>query len=326
MRTFRVVVALLLATSLVLAVTGCSSKDVAAKVNGEVIKRSDLDVQIEKLKEQYPDMFTGPDAEGRLLDFQQRLLDNMINNVLIRQAAEEKGIKISDSDVQKQIDTLKENFQSPEQFTQALDQAGMTEDTLKEQVRDQLLTEELIKQISADTPVTEKEIEEYYKANASQFEEKAAVHAAHILFEESDKATAEKVLKELKGGGNFASLAKQYSKDPVSAEKGGDLGWPTTPYVPEFEAAAQKLKADEMSGLVKTTFGYHIIKLIEKRENRQKPIDEVKDQIEQIIVQQRNADAYQKFLDDQRAKADIEILIPELQAAPEAQDATSTAK
>ncbi|MDZ4065073.1 MAG: peptidylprolyl isomerase, partial [Coriobacteriia bacterium] len=115
-------------------------------------------------------------------------------------------------------------------------------------------------------------------------------------------------------------------KDPVSAEKGGDLGWPTTPYVPEFEAAAQKLKVDEVSELVKTNFGYHIIKLIEKRENRQKPIDEVKDQIEQLIVQQRNADAYQKFLDDQRAKADIEILIPELQAAPEAQDATPTAK
>lgn len=314
MKALRVAVSLVLVAGLALGLAGCSDKDVAARVNGEVIKKSELDVQVEKLKEQYPQMFSGADGEGRLIDFKQRLLDNMINAVLIRQAADEAGIDVSDEDVATKIEELKAGFQSPEQFDQALSQAGMDIATLEEQIRDQLITEQLIATLNEDTDVSDDEIAEYYETNKTQFNEQAAVHAAHILFDAADKATAEKVLAEVKGGGDFAALAKEYSKDPQSAANGGDLGWPTTPYVPEFEAAAAALEPGEISGLVETQFGWHIIKLIEKRENRQKTVEEVTDQIKQIIVQQRNADAYQKFLDGLREKAEIEILVPELQA------------
>jgi parvulin-like peptidyl-prolyl isomerase len=322
MRALRIVVAAVLLTGLVFASAGCSEKDVAARVNGEVIKKTDLDVQIAKLQEQYPDMFTGADGEGRLLDFQQKLLDNMINAALIRQAAAEQGINVSDADVQAQIDELKAGFADDAQFQEALAQAGMDESTLMQQVRETLVTEELIAKLTSDTPVTEEEIAEYYKGNVAQFEEQAAVHASHILFEPDDKATAEGVLAEIEGGADFAALAKEHSKDPGSAANGGDLGWPTTPYVPEFQAACDALDEGEVSELVETTFGWHIIKVIEKREARQKPIDEVSEQIEQLITQQRNADAYTTYLDDLRAEAEIEILIPELQV-PVEQDAAT---
>lgn len=313
MKALRVIVSLVLVAGLFLGVTGCSNKDVAAKVNGEVIKKSELDVQVEKLKEQYPQMFEGADGEGRLIDFKQRLLDNMINNLLIKQAAEDEGIKVTDDDVKKKIDELKAGFSTQEQFDQALSQAGMDVKALETQIRDQLVTEQLIATLNKDTKVSDKEIKEYYDKNKTQFAETAAVHAAHILFEKTDKATAEKVLAEVKAGGDFGALAKKYSKDPASAANGVDLGWPTTPYVTEFQAAADKLKPGQISDLVETQFGWHIIKVIERREDRQKTLDEVKDQIKQIIVQQRNADAYQTFLDDLRAKAEIEILIPDLQ-------------
>lgn len=325
MKALRVIVSLALVAGLFLGVTGCSNKDVAAKVNGEVIKKSELDAQVEKLKEQYPQMFEGADGEGRLIDFKQRLLDNMINNLLIKQAAEDEGIKVTDDDVKKKIEELKAGFSTQEQFDQALSQAGMDVKALETQIRDQLVTEQLIATLNKDTKVSDKEIQEYYDKNKAQFAETAAVHAAHILFDKTDKATAEKVLAEVKAGGDFGALAKKYSKDPASAANGGDLGWPTTPYVTEFQAAADKLKPGQISDLVETQFGWHIIKVIEKREDRQKTLDEVKDQIKQIIVQQRNADAYQTFLDDLRAKAEIEILIPDLQK-PASGSTESTSK
>jgi len=315
MSKLRILVAVVLSVALVLSLTACGEEDIAARVNGEVIKKSDLDAQVEKLKEQYPQMFEGADAEGRLLDFQQRLLDNMINNVLIRQAAEERGISVSDDDVQAQIDELKSGFETEEQFSQALEQAGMDVATLEEQVRDQLITEQLLAELTADVAIDDEQVDQYYEQNQTQFVEEQAVHAAHILFDEEDKETAEQVLAEIRGGGDFAALAKEHSKDTATAENGGDLGWPNTPYVTEFQEAAEALEVGEVSDLVHTSFGWHIIKVIEKRETRQKTLDEVRDQVEQILMQQQNADVYQQFLEELRAEAEIEILIPELQVA-----------
>ncbi|MDZ4177936.1 MAG: peptidylprolyl isomerase [Coriobacteriia bacterium] len=313
MRMFRILIAFVLVAGLALSATGCSSNDVAARVNGEVIKRSELDSQVEKLKDQYPDMFTGADGEGRLLDFKQRLLDNLINAALVRQAANDRGVKVSDADVKSKLDELKAGFADDAQFEAALTQAGMSVDELSDQVREQLVTELLLADINKDVEVVETEIAEYYEANKAQFTEQAAVRASHILFDEADKATAESVLAEIKAGGDFRALAKQHSKDVATAVEGGDLGWPSTPFVPEFQTAADSLDVGEISDLVQTQYGWHIITVTDKRELREKPLAEVREQIEQIIVQQRNADAYQKFLDELRADAEIEILVPELQ-------------
>ncbi|MHB9003976.1 MAG: peptidylprolyl isomerase [Coriobacteriia bacterium] len=323
MKVLRIALALALVAGVAFGTVGCKDKDVAAKVNGDVIKKTELDAQVEKLKEQYPQMFTGADGEGRLIDFKQRLLDNMINALLIKQAAGDEGIEVTDADVDKKIQELKGGFQTDEQFEQALEQAGMDVAALEDQIREQLVTEQLIAALNKDTEVSDEEIKEYYDANKTQFSQQAATHASHILFDAKDKATAEKVLTDVKGGGDFAALAKEHSKDPASAAKGGDLGWPTTPYVAEFQSAADKLKPGQVSGLVETQFGWHIIKVIERRDSRQKTLEEVSDQVKQIIIQQRNADAYQEFLDKLRAEAEIEILIPELQKASDGSSETT---
>lgn len=326
MKAFRIAAVLVLAAALLVGAAGCNKdEDVAARVNGEEISKAELDAQIAKLEEQYPQMFEGADAEGRILDFKQRLLDNLINAMLIRQAAAERGIEVTDEDVQKQIDQLKQSFQSEEDFLAQLEQAGMDEATLEQQVRDQIITEQLIAQLTEDVEISDEDIAKYYESNKAQFLEPAAVHTAHILFEAGDRETAEQVLAELRAGGDFASLAKQYSTDSASAAKGGDLGWPTMPLDATFEAAANALEPGEISDIVETSFGLHIIKLIEKREEKQKTLEEATEQIKQILAQQHNADVYQKFLDEQRAKAKIEILIPEL-AVPISQPASGTAE
>jgi foldase protein PrsA len=299
-----------------LGVSGCSNKNVVAKVNGETVSTDALNQQLEQLKKQYPNMFTGADGEGRLLDFKQRLLDNIINQKLVEQAAKEKGIKISDADVQKQIDQLRAGFKDQAQFDEALKSAGMTVDGLKLQIRNQLITQKLIESLSANNKVSEADIAAYYEKNQAQFFQKAAKKASHILFKPEDKANAEKVLAQVKAGGDFAALAKKYSVDTATVSKGGDLGWPTTAYVPEFQAALDKLKKGQTTAaLVQTPFGWHIIRVTDERTGVQQPLAEVKAQIEQIIVQQRKGDAYQTFLDDLRKKAKIEILEADLKAA-----------
>lgn len=312
MRRSAKVIALALAAAMALSLVACGDKDVAAKVNGEVVKKSEIDKQMEQIKQQYGDMFKNADGEARMLDFRQRLLDNAINNVLIRQAAEDEGVSVTDADIEKKITELKGNFANQEAFEAALEKAGVDIETLRTQLRDQLVTNKLVEKLTNDIKVSDAEIKDYYDKNEKQFVEKAAVHARHILFAEDDKATAEKVLKEIRGGGDFAALAKEYSKDTVSAQNGGDLGWPTTPFVTEFQSAADKLKPGKVSGLVKSPFGWHIIKVEEKREDRQKKLAEVSADVKQILVQQQQAEAYQQYIEKLKKKADIVILDPEL--------------
>jgi foldase protein PrsA len=295
------------------ALTGCNSnKGVAARVNGQVISTTQLQAQVDQLKKQYPQMFTGTDAEGRLLDFKRRLMDNLVNQALIEQAAKEKGITVSDADVQKQIDQLKSGFKDQATFEQALKSANMTLDTLKTQIKTQLITQKLVNSFATNTKVTPAELLAYYDANKTQFFQKAAKRASQILFKPEDKATATKVLAELKAGGDFATLAKKYSVDTATASKGGDLGWPTTSYVPEFQAALDKLSKGQMSGLVQSPYGWHIILVTDTRSGAQQTLDQVKSQIEQILLQQRKADAYQKFLNDLRKAAKIDIVETDL--------------
>ena len=299
-----------------LVTSGCSNKNVAAKVNGETISTAALNAQLDQLKKQYPTMFTGADGEGRLLDFKQRLLDNLINQKLIEQAAQQKGISVSDADIQKQIDQLKSGFKDQTQFEAALKSAGMTLDTLKDQIKQQLVTNKLMDALAASQTVTASEIQAYYDKNRSEFAQKAQKRASHILFKPTDKATADKVLKMLQAGTlAFADAAKKYSVDNATASKGGDLGWPTSAYVPEFQAALDRLSKGQLSGVVQSTYGWHIITVTDTRPAKQSSLVEVKTQIEQLITQQRKADAYQKFLEQLRAAAKIQVLLPDLQAA-----------
>lgn len=315
-----------LVVGLMLSLAGCGNGDVVAKVNGEPIKKQAIDEQLAQIKQQYPQMFQGPDAEARETDFRRRLLDTLIQQELLRQAAEESDIKVTDDEVEKQVAELRKGFQGDDQFNEALAQSGMTVEKLNEQVRDQLVTQRLIEKLSTDMDISDKDVKAYYDANKAQFKDQSAVHAWHILFDQNDKATAEKVLARIKRGEDFATLAKKYSKDEATAQKGGDLGWPQTPYVQEFQAAADKLAVGEVSDLVKTPFGWHIIKVEERRKERQKPLADVEEQIRQILVQQQQADAYQKYIDELRSKADIEILDETLKTAEPVEPSQETTK
>ncbi|MGQ0420722.1 peptidylprolyl isomerase PrsA, partial [Bacillus sp. HC-Mk] len=185
----------------------------------------------------------------------KQVLNNMVmEKVLI------KNYKVEDKDVDKKFDEMKKQY--GDQFDTLLKQQGIKEETIKTGVRAQLAQEKAI-----EKTITDKELKENYKPE---------IKASHILVK--DEATAKKVKEELGQGKSFEELAKQYSEDTGSKEKGGDLGYFTAgKMVKEFEDAAYKLKKDEVSEPVKSQFGYHIIKVTDIKE--QKPFDEVKGDI-----------------------------------------------
>ncbi|MCW9130799.1 peptidylprolyl isomerase PrsA [Bacillus paramycoides] len=215
----------------------------------------------------------------------KQVLNNMVmEKVLI------KNYKVDDKEVDKKYDEMKKQY--GDQFDTLLKQQGIKEETLKSGVRASLAQEKAV-----EKTITDKEVKDNYKPE---------IKASHILVK--DEATAKKVKDELAQGKSFEDLAKQYSEDTGSKDKGGDLGYFTAgKMVKEFEDAAYKLKKDEISEPVKSQFGYHIIKVTDIKE--QKPFDEVKGDIKKDLVQKKMQDG--QFMNDLMMKeiksADVKV-------------------
>jgi len=295
-----------LALMIVVGLAGCTSDDVIAKVNGDEIKESEIQSQLDEIKAMYPDTFEGDDAEAIESEYRDRLIDNMISTILVRQDAEERGIEVSESEIEAYIDEIRASTTSEEEFQVLLDSVGMTFEDLEGEAESQLLAQKVIAEITADIDMTEAEVEAYYDENPEQFHVAAAKHPAHILLGLDDLETAESVLERVQGGEDFALLATEYSIDPGSAAQGGDLGWPSYPFVAEFQAALDELNTGDISELVESEFGWHIITVLEEREASDSPLEEVYEDIELILGQQKQADVFQRYLDDLRDAAEIE--------------------
>ena len=216
----------------------------------------------------------------------KQVLNNMVmEKVLI------KNYKVEDKEVDKKFDEMKKQY--GDQFDTLLKQQGIKEETLKTGVRAQLAQEKAI-----EKTITDKELKDNYKPE---------IKASHILVK--DEATAKKVKEELGQGKSFEELAKQYSEDTGSKEKGGDLGFfGPGKMVKEFEEAAYKLKKDEVSEPVKSQFGYHIIKVTDIKEP-EKSFEQSKADIKKEIVQKKMQDG--QFMNDlmmkEIKKADVKV-------------------
>lgn len=228
-------------------------------------------------------------------------LDNLIQEELLTQEAKKKAIVISDQDVEAEISQIKKQFSSESEFQAALQQSNMTIDDLKKQLPMQIRVRKLVE---PRAKVTDEEVKQYFEANRDMFDQAEEVRASHILV--STKAEADDILKQLKGGADFAKLAKEKSTDPGSKNAGGDLGffgWGAM--VPEFEEAAFSLKVGELSGPIKTDFGYHIIKVTDHKEAKAATLEEKKAEIREQLIRQKVAELSAEFLEELKSKAQI---------------------
>ncbi|MCH7322812.1 peptidylprolyl isomerase [Solibacillus sp. MA9] len=177
--------------------------------------------------------------------------DQLLQQVVIEQILNDK-YEVTDKEVDKELAAVKEQY--GDSYEAAIAQSNLTEDMLKTNIRFSLLQEKATK----DVEVTDEEIQKYYD-QASQ-----ELNARHILVE--DEALAKEIVAKLKAGEDFAKLAKEYSTDTGSAEKGGELGWFSVgTMVEQFNDAAYALEVNEISEPVKSDFGYHIIQVTDKR-------------------------------------------------------------
>lgn len=310
-----------------LGATGCTDKDVIAKVNGSPIKLSDVDAQLAQMKKSSPVTFQGTDGKKRETEFKAKILESLIQLELIKQAGKELGVSVTAKQIDDYIKQLETQYGGATGLTDAMKQSGVTMDQLRSSVESRLLVDAVGKKAAKSGSITDAQMKDYFDKNPGMFKTAAQVHAWHILFAAKDKAQAEKIFDQVKKGGDFATLAKQYSTDPGSKDKGGDLGWaPSTQYVTEFAAAVSSMKLGEYR-LVETQFGWHVIKLVENRVAEEKTFDQVKDQIKQILEQQNQSDDFTKYVAELKKKATIEIFDAELKKLVDAasQPATSTA-
>ncbi|EOO27409.1 foldase PrsA [Bacillus cereus VD133] len=226
------------------------------------------------------------------------LYEMMMNKALLDK------YKVSDDEVKKQVEQVKE--QMGDNFKSALAQSGIKdENALKEKMKPKVALEKGIK-----ASITEKEIKDQYEKEAK----KPKLKACHILVK--DEKTAKEIKEKLNNGEDFAALAKQYSEDPGSKEKGGELGeFGPGQMDPKFEESAYKLEVGQVSDPVQSSHGYHIIKLTEKKEL--KPFDQEKDNIRKELETNRLTDTQwkQKVIDDVLKKADIKVTDKDLKDA-----------
>jgi len=280
-----------------------------ALVNGKEIDKSRFYAELDKAAKHGAKI--PPERVARI---RANILNRMIEEELIEQAIQEDKIVISKSDLKKAYEAYRSKFKSDDQFDNYLKHGKHSEGTIKDRIEKKKALEKLIDK-RGSLKVTNAEIEEFYTKNQKFYFEKEAVHARHILFklkpdaEKNDQARSmkkvERVQKLIKKGVNFETLAKEFSEGPTGP-KGGDLGFfRRGQMVKPFEDAAFALQVNDVSGPVRTKFGYHLIQVIERREESQKPLAEVKEQIRASLRNKRFFQERRKLLENLKKDAKV---------------------
>lgn len=294
---------------------------IAAVVNEEVILLSEVDKICQASLDEVPSTLPLDEVVKRKRDIRKAALDTLIDELLIKQQVREHKVSVSPDEVQKQIGQLmKDNNLNEKQFAEALKLEGKTVEDLKREISRQMERSKLIDlqmrtnpELRSQIQVREKEIEDYYQLHYSTMER---VRASHILFvlppgssaekEKEVRAQAKKVLEQLRKGAPFDLMAKQHSDDPSSA-LGGDLGWfRRGDMVESFEKVAFGLKKGQLSDLVKTKFGIHIILLTDRSTEGAPDMAKVSNEIRSRLHREKFQRAMQGWLEELRRRSYID--------------------
>jgi parvulin-like peptidyl-prolyl isomerase len=315
---------------------------VVAKGKGVEVKRTQLDDELVSIK-------ASAAARGQSIPPEQmtmlerRVLDQMIGIQLVLSKATDadkaKGKELAD----KHFEEARTNAPSEEAFNRQLKAIGISADELRRKMAEEAVAETVVERELKTTPTAE-EIKKYYDEHPARFESPERVRAAHILLATRDMATgtelseekkaakrkqAEDLVKRARKGEDFAQLAKEYSEDPGSKDKGGEYTFPKGQMVAEFEAAAFGLNTNEVSDVVTTQFGYHVIKLYEKLPARKEPFSGADTKtvvpkrdgqmvtLGELLTQQTMRAQLPDYMEKLKKSANVEILDEKLRNAQE---------
>ncbi|MFA5240307.1 MAG: peptidylprolyl isomerase [Phycisphaerae bacterium] len=313
-----------------------TADSVAVTVNGVDIKESQIDAelapQLQKMASQLPPAF----IEQYKKQLQQQVVEKMVIEQLLDEKVKAAKIDITDEEATERIKEIASQQQPPlsmEDFRALLDAAGQSFDDVKTRIKKGLGYQKLMEaQWAGKINVKEEDAKKYYDENKKEFEIPEQVRASHILItpkttdpnadpntaKAAAKAKAEDLLKQIKDGADFAELAKANSDCP-SSKQGGDLDFfGKGQMVPAFEEAAFALKTGEVSDVVETQFGYHIIKATDRKEAGVIPFEQAKEDIIKMLTQTEQAKLAEAYVAS--LKAEAKIVYPpgkEPQASPD---------
>lgn len=290
------------------------TKSPVARVNGITIDGREL----RRAKKVLLRGQTVPAEQQAALD--KQAIEQLVSAELLYQAAAKLAIKDMDKQIDAKLAQGKARFKDEQEFKNAIKDLEMDEKDLREYTRRDLLISHFVEtEFVPKAAVSETEIRAFYDKNPDKFKRGETFKASHILIGTDAKTTAdekkkaaekaEKLRKELTGGSDFAALAKENSTCP-SAQQGGDLGFfAKGQMVPAFEKAVIALKTGEISPVVETQFGYHIIKLTDRKPAQALDFKDVKTKLGEYLKGQKVNEAIQKYLEETKKSAKVEILL-----------------
>lgn len=308
------------------ALVGCGGTNygytggVAATVNGSEIEEDTITKYIQDFRTS-SDLTSDQDWANWMnensLDpstVRSQVIDYYTEVELKKQACDEKGISVDQSEVDEHIESMKSNYSSGEEWQSALSSTGISEDQYRQAIEEGFRDEALMENVAGDSAeADDSEVLEMLNTYYTMFD--GAKRSSHILFSSDDEATAQEVLDQINAGTlDFADAAKQYSTDTASAENGGDVGWDATnTFVDAYTTALGELSKGEVSGLVTSDYGIHIIKCTDEfscdgtADSLDDYPSEFVDYISNIVKSQNQSSAYNDWFTSYKDQADIQI-------------------
>lgn len=292
---------------------------IVAVVNEDIITLSELDSAFEPYSKRIRETYRGPDMEKVIADSRNMMLNRMIDNRLIQQRAAKTGIAIKDQEITDTIrDLLNRRGVPMSEFVKALDREGSNLQTYRQEMKDQMIRMRLLRrELRAKIVVSDEEIGAHYAKHRHEYEGKATVRIMQILIplprgtdpalQAKLQAEAEDIHRRLLAGEPFDLLAARYSQGP-SAATGGDIGFVEKGVMlPEVNAAAFRLEKDQISPVIISEVGFHIIKVIDRRGAGAKPIEIVREEIKARLEEEKMEKGYEEWIADLRRRSHIEI-------------------
>ena len=291
---------------------------IVAVVNQEIITLSEVEKWVGPFQAaiQTKDRL---ERRERLHEVYRKVLEKLIEEKLIDQEAKKAGIKVASKEIEGALEEVKRrNAATQEDLEKALANEGLTLEAYKKEIEKRLQRMKLINwAVKVESKAGEREWRDFYQKNIDRYRSSESYRPSQILFLVPKEATPEeireirkkcrKVLEKVKGGEDFGEMAILYSED-ISAKDRGDLGYfKKGELLTELEREALRLQVGEVSGIIRTNFGFHIIKLLDRKGGTPPPFEEVKEKVQTDYYEKEMEKAFQQFLSTLKGKSVIEI-------------------
>ena len=292
---------------------------IIAVVNDEVITLKEFNEVLEPYLKRIDESYKGNDKGIVIKQTKDAVLQRLIDNLLIEYEAKKKGASIKDEEVMNVLkDMLTRQNIGMKDYLQKLEKEGTSLESVKSEIRGQLMRMRLMRlEVKSKIMISDQEIGEYYDQHRAEYEGREAVRIKQILLLISPdagraataklKEDAGKIQKRALGGESFDSLAAKYSQGPA-ADQGGDVGFiEKGGMIPEIEAAALSLPPNQISSVIQSSVGFHIIKVIDKRGAGHKPLTVVREEIKSKLEDEKLEKKYDEWITSVRKRSHIDI-------------------